>query len=60
MQFEMMSRDIPDDSLSAPMSFFTSTDTGTTTNRFSQDLELVDMELPTALIRTCLSMPEFN
>ena len=38
------------------MSFFTSTDTGTTTNRFSQDLELVDMELPTALIRTCLSM----
>ncbi len=56
----MMSRDVPENSLSAPMSFFTSTDTGTTTNRFSQDLELVDMELPTALIRTCLSMPALN
>lgn len=45
-----------DDLHSAPISFFTSTDTGITTNRFSQDLELIDMELPTALVRTCLSM----
>ena len=32
--------------LAAPMSFFTTTDTGITLNRFSQDLQLVDMELP--------------
>ena len=36
------------------MSFFSSTDTGITTNRFSQDLELIDMELPVALIRTAM------
>jgi ABC-type multidrug transport system fused ATPase/permease subunit len=40
--------------LNAPMSFFASTDTGITTNRFSQDLELIDMELPVALIRTAM------
>ncbi|KAH7074750.1 P-loop containing nucleoside triphosphate hydrolase protein [Paraphoma chrysanthemicola] len=40
--------------LNAPMSFFTTTDTGITTNRFSQDLELIDMELPVALIRTAM------
>lgn len=44
---------------SAPMSFFSSTDTGITTNRFSQDLELIDMELPVALIRTMLSKSFF-
>ncbi|MCJ1394407.1 hypothetical protein MMC18_007285 [Xylographa bjoerkii] len=32
--------------LRAPISFFMSTDTGTTTNRFSQDMELIDMMLP--------------
>ena len=32
--------------LSAPMSFFTTTDTGVTINRFSQDLQLIDMDLP--------------
>jgi len=37
------------------MSFFASTDTGITTNRFSQDLELIDMELPVALVRTAMS-----
>jgi ABC-type multidrug transport system fused ATPase/permease subunit len=40
--------------LNAPMSFFATTDTGITTNRFSQDLELIDMELPVALIRTAM------
>ena len=32
--------------LSAPMSFFSTTDTGITLNRFSQDLQLIDMDLP--------------
>lgn len=39
----------------APMTFFATTDIGITTNRFSQDLELIDMELPLALIQTMLS-----
>ncbi|KAF4633015.1 hypothetical protein G7Y89_g5109 [Cudoniella acicularis] len=38
--------------LSAPMSFFSSTDTGITVNRFSQDLMLIDMELPVAALNT--------
>ncbi|KAJ9607943.1 hypothetical protein H2200_008022 [Cladophialophora chaetospira] len=37
--------------MSAPSHFFTTTPTGQTLNRFSQDLNLVDMELPTALIQ---------
>lgn len=32
--------------LTAPMSYFTTTDTGVTLNRFSQDLQLIDMDLP--------------
>ncbi|KAH5699701.1 hypothetical protein HBI44_063230 [Parastagonospora nodorum] len=42
--------------LNAPMSFFSSTDTGITANRFSQDLELIDMELPVALIKTAMNL----
>jgi len=38
--------------LSAPMSFFSTTDTGVTVNRFSQDLMLIDMELPVAALNT--------
>ncbi|KAK5651320.1 hypothetical protein OQA88_12616 [Cercophora sp. LCS_1] len=38
--------------LSAPMSFFVNTDTGVTLNRFSQDLQLIDMELPVAALNT--------
>ncbi|KAH8701117.1 putative ABC multidrug transporter [Talaromyces proteolyticus] len=36
--------------LSAPNSFFASTDIGVTLNRFSQDLQLIDMELPVAAL----------
>ena len=36
--------------LAAPMSFFSATDTGITLNRFSQDLQLIDMELPIAAL----------
>lgn len=32
--------------MAAPLSFFTSTDTGNTLNRFSQDMNLVDVEMP--------------
>ncbi|TQV93036.1 ABC multidrug transporter [Cordyceps javanica] len=39
--------------IGAPLSFFTATDTGVVTNLFSQDLNLVDTELPMALIN-CL------
>ncbi|KAJ5885116.1 hypothetical protein N7495_009626 [Penicillium taxi] len=38
--------------MSATTSFLTSTDIGKTTNRFSQDLELIDSELPETLERT--------
>ncbi|KAJ5562000.1 hypothetical protein N7535_003537 [Penicillium sp. DV-2018c] len=38
--------------LSAPMLFFSTTDSGTILNRFSQDLQLIDMELPIAAINT--------
>ncbi|KAI9745821.1 MAG: hypothetical protein M1818_000502 [Claussenomyces sp. TS43310] len=42
--------------LDAPMSFFSLTDVGKTTNRFSQDLQLIDMELPLALLNTVLAL----
>jgi ATP-binding cassette subfamily C (CFTR/MRP) protein 1 len=38
------------------MSFFSSTDTGVTVNRFSQDLMLIDMELPISALNTFASM----
>jgi ABC-type multidrug transport system fused ATPase/permease subunit len=34
----------------APLRFFTTTDTGVVTNLFSQDLNLVDTELPDSLL----------
>lgn len=43
--------------IQAPLGFFTKTDTGVVTNLFSQDLNLVDTELPNALLNTlfCVS-----
>ncbi|KAF2186291.1 canalicular multispecific organic anion transporter 1 [Zopfia rhizophila CBS 207.26] len=38
--------------LSSPMTFFSTIDTGVTLNRFSQDLQLIDMELPVAALNT--------
>ncbi|KAH8682050.1 ABC transporter [Xylariales sp. PMI_506] len=36
--------------LGAPFRFFTTTDTGNLTNRFSQDMELIDMNLPSYMV----------
>ncbi|RDL32356.1 p-loop containing nucleoside triphosphate hydrolase [Venustampulla echinocandica] len=41
--------------LRAPLAYFSTTDSGEVSNRFSQDLELIDMELPTALIGTTIT-----
>ncbi|RYO90243.1 hypothetical protein DL762_002765 [Monosporascus cannonballus] len=38
--------------MQAPMSFFSTVDVGITTNRFSQDIILIDGELPMALLET--------
>ncbi|KAJ6151124.1 hypothetical protein N7470_007718 [Penicillium chermesinum] len=42
--------------LSAPMVFFAGTDSGNILNRFSQDLQLIDMELPIAAINTVATL----
>ncbi len=34
---------------SAPLSFFSSNDNGSILNRFTQDLQLIDKQLPSAL-----------
>ena len=36
--------------LAAPLAFFSTTDSGVTLNRFSQDLQLIDMDLPTSAL----------
>ncbi|RBR18642.1 uncharacterized protein FIESC28_05919 [Fusarium coffeatum] len=38
--------------LDAPMSFFAANDSGATINRFSQDLQLIDMDLPLSALNT--------
>ncbi|KAK0634859.1 putative ATP-binding cassette transporter [Bombardia bombarda] len=43
--------DLLDATLKAPFSFFQTTDTGTITNRFSQDMDLIDMTLPNQAIQ---------
>ncbi|KAJ5770022.1 uncharacterized protein N7511_002073 [Penicillium nucicola] len=40
----------------APLQFFSTTDVGTTLNRFAQDLQLSDMELPLALFNTSVEL----
>ena len=40
------------------MSFFATTDTGITINRFSQDLQLIDMDLPISALNCAAS--KFN
>lgn len=42
--------------IKAPLSFFTGTDTGVVTNLFSQDLNLIDTELPNGLLNTLFSV----
>ncbi|KAL4738175.1 P-loop containing nucleoside triphosphate hydrolase protein [Aspergillus similis] len=41
---------------SAPMRFLSTTDSGSTLNRFSQDLQLIDMELPIAAINVAATL----
>lgn len=38
------------------MSFHSTTDSGITVNRFSQDLQLIDMELPAAALGVCMAL----
>ncbi|UJO17086.1 ABC multidrug transporter B [Fulvia fulva] len=45
-----------DTTMNASMAFLTSTDTGTTLNRFSQDLELIDNDLPEAINQTVFQL----
>ncbi|KAI3057397.1 hypothetical protein CBS147352_1895 [Aspergillus niger] len=40
--------------LQAPMALFYTTDKGSLTNRFSQDLELIDLELPVSVVQTTM------
>ncbi|KAJ5628297.1 hypothetical protein N7490_010525 [Penicillium lividum] len=42
----------------APLGFFTETDIGVTTNLFSQDLNLIDTELPDATVSTLFSITQ--
>jgi ABC-type multidrug transport system fused ATPase/permease subunit len=41
--------------MNAPLAFFSRTDVGVTTNRFSQDMSVVDTELPFALVDFCVN-----
>lgn len=40
----------------APLSFFTKTDSGTTLNRFSQDMTLIDGDLPGAYVEVIITL----
>ncbi|KAK9416311.1 putative ABC transporter [Seiridium unicorne] len=42
--------DLLESTMRAPLRFFATTDTGTLTNRFSQDMELIDMNLPIIMV----------
>jgi ATP-binding cassette subfamily C (CFTR/MRP) protein 1 len=41
--------------MNAPVAFFSRTDVGVTTNRFSQDMSVIDTELPFALVDFCVN-----
>jgi ABC-type multidrug transport system fused ATPase/permease subunit len=47
-------RAILDTLVNAPLSFFTTTDFGAVTNLFSQDMTLIDGELPISLLNTVI------
>ena len=53
---EGLHKDLLQTVLRAPMSFFSTTDVGVTINRFSQDLQLIDMDLPLAALNTCVTL----
>ena len=53
---EILHKRLLDTVMAAPLSFFTSTDVGTTLNRFSQDMTVIDAELPYSLIDLVLAM----
>jgi ATP-binding cassette subfamily C (CFTR/MRP) protein 1 len=42
--------------INAPLSFFSKTDVGVTTNRFSQDMSVIDTELPVTLVDLLLNL----
>ncbi|KAJ0413029.1 P-loop containing nucleoside triphosphate hydrolase protein [Aspergillus carlsbadensis] len=42
--------------MDAPVTFFSRTDVGAITNRFSQDMSVVDTELPFALVDFCINL----
>jgi ABC-type multidrug transport system fused ATPase/permease subunit len=42
--------------VSAPLSFFSKTDIGVTTNRFSQDMSIIDVELPFTLVDLVINL----
>ncbi|KAG4443174.1 hypothetical protein IFR05_001316 [Cadophora sp. M221] len=42
--------------INAPLKFFTTTDTGVVTNLFSQDMTLIDWDLPLALLNTSITL----
>jgi ABC-type multidrug transport system fused ATPase/permease subunit len=44
--------------IQAPLAFFTKTDTGVVTNLFSQDLNLIDTELPQASINSLVALSQ--
>lgn len=41
--------------INASLAFFSRTDVGVTTNRFSQDMSVIDTELPFALVDFCVN-----
>lgn len=52
---ELLHRNLLQTVMAAPLSFFTATETGEVTNRFSQDMSIVDMEIPYAFIDLVIS-----